>query len=156
MVAREEAHALAEALDAMPEESREILTLFYREGQSVAQVALLLDLSETVVKKWLSRTRKRLRASLQEQIGHTLCRTSPGAEFTAVVIAALPAGATPALSAAGLAVSKAGAMGILKVLAPASGVLAGGLGGVLGVLLGSRKCFCDARDNEERRAYTLG
>src|SRR5262249_25278371 len=35
MVAREEAVALARALDALPDDTREVLTLFYREGQSV-------------------------------------------------------------------------------------------------------------------------
>jgi RNA polymerase sigma factor (sigma-70 family) len=152
IVAREEAQALAEALEALPEETREILTLFYREGQSVAQVASLLELSETAVKKRLSRARECLRESVREQIGETLCRTTPGTSFTAVVIAALPSASLPAASAAGLAASKAGALGILKLLAPLSGVLAGGLGGVLGVVVGARKWLHDARDAEERRA----
>lgn len=152
LVSREEARALADALEALPEETREILTLFYREGQSVAQVAALLELSETAVKKRLSRARESLRASVREQIGETLCRTRPGPGFAAVVIAALPAASTPAAGAAALAASKAGALGMVKLLLPASGVLAGGVGGVLGVVLGARKWLRDARDSTERRA----
>jgi RNA polymerase sigma factor (sigma-70 family) len=153
--AREDARALTEALESLPADTREILTLFYREGQSVAQVASLLELSEMAVKKRLSRARECLRASVRERIGETLCRTRPGSRFTAAVIAALPVGSTPSVAAAGLAASKAGAVGLLKLLAPASGLLAGGLGGVLGVLLGSRKWFRDAGDDEERQALRL-
>jgi RNA polymerase sigma factor (sigma-70 family) len=152
MVWREEMHALTEALEALPPETREIVTLFYREGQSVAQVASLLELSEDAVKKRLSRARECLRASMQQQIGQTLCRTRPDAGFTAVVIAALPPTATPAAAAAGAVLSKIGAAGVLKLLAPASGVLAGGIGGVFGVVLGARKWSRDARDEDERRA----
>ena len=46
IVAREEAAALAEAIAALPDDTREVLTLFYREGQSVAQMAKMLDLTE--------------------------------------------------------------------------------------------------------------
>ncbi len=152
LVAREEARALAEALDALPEETREILTLFYREGQSVTHVAALLELSEMVVKKRLSRARERLRSSVQQQIGETLCRTRPDSGFTAVIIAALPSASAPATVAGIGAASKAGAIGIIKLLAPASGVLAGALGGVAGVVLGSRKWFRDAQDEQERLA----
>jgi RNA polymerase sigma factor (sigma-70 family) len=150
MVWREERHALTEALEALPPETREIVTLFYREGQSVAQVASLLELSQDAVKKRLSRARECLRESVEQQIGQTLCRTRPDAGFTTVVIAALPPAATPAAAAAGL--SKIGTAGVLKLLAPASGVLAGGIGGVLGVVLGARKWIRDARDEDERRA----
>jgi RNA polymerase sigma factor (sigma-70 family) len=152
MMWREEVLALAEALEALPQETREIVTLFYREGQSVAQVASLLELSEPAVKKRLSRARECLRASVQRQIGGMLCRTRPDAGFTAVVIAALPPAAPPAAAAAGAGLSKIGALGFLKLLVPASGVLAGGVGGVLGVVLGARKWLRDARDDEERRA----
>lgn len=152
LAAREEAQALSEALEALPEETREILTLFYREGQSARQVASLLGLSEVAVKKRLSRARECLRASVQEQIGETLCRTSPGAGFTAVVIAALPSAATPAGAAVALAASKVWTLGLLKLLAPAAGILAGSAGGVLGVLFGARKWYRDAADDDERRA----
>src|SRR5579883_2729461 len=57
----EEGQAFKEALDALPDETREIVILFYREGESVARVASLCELSETAVKKRLSRARERLR-----------------------------------------------------------------------------------------------
>ena len=163
MIAEEESLALAEALASLPEETREVLTLYYRERQSVAQVASLLELSEVAVKKRLSRARASLRASLQDQISETLQRTAPGAAFTAAVVAALPVAAPPAAAAATLTASKIAGGGplwvsILKFIAPISGFLLGGLGGVVGVLVGSRKWLRDAQDEKERRAYavTLG
>ncbi len=159
MIAKEELRALEEALSALPEETREVLALFYREGRSVAQVALLLELSEVAVKKRLSRARAALRETLRETIGEALSRTKPGAAFTAGVIAALPSGAPPAAAAATLTVSKiSGAstwMLLLKALAPVSGILLGSIGGVGGVLIGSRKWLRDARDDEERRALLI-
>ena len=89
IVAREEAAALAEALAALPDDTREVLTLFYREGQSVAQVAELLDLTEAAVRKRLSRARQSLRAAVLERVGETLKTSAPGAAFTAGILAAL-------------------------------------------------------------------
>jgi RNA polymerase sigma factor (sigma-70 family) len=156
LILEEELQALAEALTSLPEETREVLTLYYREGQSVAQVAALLEMSEVAVKKRLSRARASLRGNLQEKIGETLHRTTPAEAFTAGVLAALPPGGPAVAAAASLTASKiaGGAvwMSILKLLAPLSGVLAGGLGGVAGVILGSRKWLNDARDEREREA----
>src|SRR5579884_1918812 len=86
----EEAKSLAEALSVLPETAREVLVLYYREEKSIAQVARLLDLSEVVVKKRLSRARGSLRAELMRKAGETLGRTVPGAAFTAAIISALP------------------------------------------------------------------
>jgi len=156
MIAKEELQALAEALAALPEETREVLTLFYREGQSVAQVASLLELSEVAVKKRLSRARASLRESIQEQIGETLRRTAPGAAFTAAVVIALPASAPTAAAAALGATSKAaGSFGILKLLAPFIAALPGGIGGALGIIFGTRRWMNEAQDEEERQGLRL-
>ncbi|MBW8312415.1 MAG: hypothetical protein K0M64_10335 [Rhizobium sp.] len=44
-----------DVLDSLPEESREVLLLYYREGQSSRQVASLLGLQDAAVRKRLSR-----------------------------------------------------------------------------------------------------
>lgn len=159
MILEEESQALAEALDSLPEETREVLTLYYREGQSVAQVAALLELSEVAVKKRLSRARASLRESLQERIGETIRRTAPAGAFTAAVIAALPLAAPPTAAAATLTASKISGgsvwIAMAKVLAPISGVLLGGIGGVMGVIIGSRNWLKDAQDEPERRALRV-
>jgi RNA polymerase sigma factor (sigma-70 family) len=151
LVAREDAMNLARALDALPDDTREVLTLFYREGQSVAQVADLLDLSEAAVRKRLSRARATLRESLLERLGHTLKATTPGIGFTAGVIGALTIGA-PTASAATLVASKSAAgVGLGAKLLLFASALPGALGGIAGVVGGTRSLVRDARDDEERR-----
>src|SRR5262245_55861524 len=86
----EQRRALRNALASLPEDTREVLILFYREGQSVAQVATLLDLSEAAVKKRLSRARTALRGMVLDQLDDSLKRTAPGVAFTIAVMAALP------------------------------------------------------------------
>jgi RNA polymerase sigma factor (sigma-70 family) len=49
---------LRNALAAPPDDAREVLILFYREGQSIVQVATLLDLTGDAVKKRLSRAHR--------------------------------------------------------------------------------------------------
>jgi RNA polymerase sigma factor (sigma-70 family) len=154
MVAREEAGALARALDALPDDTREVLTLFYREGQSVAQVSALLDLSEDAVKKRLSRARATLREAVLDTVGQTVRATAPGAAFTAAVMGGLTIAAPATASASALAVSKGAAQAGLgaKFLVIAGSALPGALGGVAGVLGGTRSLLREARDDEERRS----
>jgi RNA polymerase sigma factor (sigma-70 family) len=97
---REEQRLVQEALDALPDEARDVMILFYREGQSVRQVAELLELSEAAVKKRLSRARALVRADVQDRLSTVLVRTAPGAAFTAAILVGLaPAPAVAASTA---------------------------------------------------------
>ena len=51
----EEERVASDIISSLPEDSREILLLFYREGQSSQQVADLLGMSDAAVRKRLSR-----------------------------------------------------------------------------------------------------
>lgn len=161
VLANEDRERLHEALAALPDETREVLALYYREGQSVAQVAALLDLSENAVKKRLSRARDTLRGTLLERLGETLGATAPGAAFAAAVMAALPLAAPVMASVVTLSASKAAGTGgaasgsfwasLVWVFMAAVAVLATAIVGVLGVVLGSRALFRQAHDDQERR-----
>ncbi|KOA95854.1 RNA polymerase sigma factor, partial [Xanthomonas arboricola] len=65
----EEEIAAFDIISALPEESRETLLLFYREGQSSRQVASLLGLSDAAVRKRLSRARASVRGELLRRFG---------------------------------------------------------------------------------------
>ncbi len=151
LVADEERAALAAAIDDLPAASREVVVLYYREGQSAKQVAALLDLSEDAVKQRLSRARERLRAALVTQIEGS----SPSVAFTAGIIAAVATMAAPATaSAAIIGASKGGKIGtsVLAVTgASLFGALAGLAGGWAGVAFGTRDLLRLARDENERR-----
>ena len=64
-IAREEQELLDRTLQSLPESYREPLVLFHREGQSVARVADLLELSTAAVKQRLSRGRQLLKSYLR-------------------------------------------------------------------------------------------
>ena len=153
LVKREDLAALAEAFAALPDDTREVLTLFYREGQSIAQVAELLDLTDAAVRKRLSRAREALRGAMLVGLGETLRRTAPGAAFTATVLGALTVSAPATASAATLAATKGAAKAGLsaKLLFLGSGAILGSVGGVAGVVLGSRHLLREARTEQERR-----
>jgi hypothetical protein len=159
LLAAEQRAVLREALGELPDDTREVLTLFYREGQSVAQVAALLELSEDAIKKRLSRARSALRHTVLERLGETLGATAPGAAFGMAVMAALPLAAPATASALSLSASKAASTGSAGPLwAPlawlfkaVAAVAITAVGGVLGVVLGARALLRDARDDQERR-----
>ena len=167
LIGAEEQAALAEALDELPPPSREVIALFYREGQSAAQVAALLGLREAAVKKRLQRARDELRAGTLERLGEVARKSAPAAGFTAAVLGALavgaPATATAATIAAGSLAKSSGAAGSLGTAGlagklasvaagAAGGVLFGAVAGGFGVVAGLRKHRRRARDAEERAA----
>jgi RNA polymerase sigma factor (sigma-70 family) len=89
-VSKEEEAILWRSLERIPDTYREPLILFYREHQSVEQVADALELSEDAVKQRLSRGRKLLHEQVLAFVEGTLGRTNPGKAFTLGVLAALP------------------------------------------------------------------
>ena len=132
---RGEAEAAAEdIISALPEDSREVLLLFYREGQSSRQVAALLGLSDEAVRKRLSRARASVREDLLQRFGGWARSTAPSAAFALAVAGALapaaPASATAAVVGSGVFGAGAGKLG-------AGGLATGGAaGGVAGGSLG--------------------
>jgi RNA polymerase sigma factor (sigma-70 family) len=142
----EDQRRLRAAIDELPDDAREVVTLYYREGRSVAQVASLLDLGEDTVKKRLQRARERLRQALLDEAGEALARTAPGAAFTAAVCGALALGAPSTAAAGGALVGAAPKLGL-----PLLGSLLAALPGVAGVALWFARPLWDARPGPERR-----
>ncbi len=131
-ISREEEAILWRSLERIPQTYREPLILFYREHQSVASVAVALELSEDTVKQRLSRGRKLLQEEVRGFVENTLRRSAPGREFAGLVLAALPATtgsvatASATLGAKGAATAKSGLLALWVLpLAPFFGLLAG-------------------------------
>ena len=80
-ISREEEAILWRSLGNIPELYREPLVLFYRQDQSIEQVAAALELSEDAVKQRLSRGRKLLQEDVQAFVEGALRRTAPGQAF---------------------------------------------------------------------------
>jgi RNA polymerase sigma factor (sigma-70 family) len=94
IIDNEQQAVIRQALEQIPEKYRMSLVLFYRQGQSIKEVAEILELSEGAVRTQISRGRKMLREEVAAMVETTISRTGPGKAFTAAVVA----------SAAGLAI----------------------------------------------------
>lgn len=153
LVVGEREQAATELIAALPADSREVLLLYYREGQSSRQVAALLGLSDAAVRKRLSRARQALHRDLLARFGEFARGSAPSLAFTALVSTALTLASPPAAAQAVLAVgATAGAKGIGKVLLGAAGSIGIGLlAAFAGIWLGLRRQLRGALDAEERQ-----
>jgi RNA polymerase sigma factor (sigma-70 family) len=132
LVTREEEAIVWHTLEKLPEAYREVLVLFYREHQSVFQVAALLGASEDAIKQRLSRGRAMLRQEVASAVEVTLARTRPGPGFCIGVLGALGMPAATGTASATATLVKGGAAAKLGAISLA------GLGAVLGGIFG---CF---------------
>jgi len=128
-----------QALAQLPETYREPLVLFYREAQSVRQVAELLSISDDCARQRLSRGREMLKAQVASVVEGVLTESRPGNAFAVAVLAALPApslhgvlsgtAVTAAAAKGGAAAKGAGMVAVLGWLAgPVIGVTGGFFG----------------------------
>ncbi|HTR40740.1 MAG TPA: sigma-70 family RNA polymerase sigma factor [Pseudomonadales bacterium] len=107
-ISHEEEALLWRALEKIPQLYREPLILFYREHQSIENVAAEMELSEDAVKQRLSRGRKMLHDEVESFVEKTLRKTTPTPAFSSAVLAALPAVGGPAATAGAGVAGKSG------------------------------------------------
>jgi RNA polymerase sigma factor (sigma-70 family) len=129
-ITHEEEALVWRELEAIPDAYREALILFYREDQSVADVAAALGLGEDAVKQRLSRGRAMLRERVAAMVEGGLRRSRPGRKFTVAVMTGITAGSAAAKTAT------AGVVGAVAKTAAGAGLGAGALGGLAGTLFG--------------------
>lgn len=169
----EEEVIAADIISALPEDSRETLLLYYREGQRSQHVAGLLGLSDAAVRKRLSRARSAVREEMLNRFGEYARATAPSAAFAVTVCGALmvtaPAASAAVIIGSGAIVSGTGKLGASGLGASAvnGGIALGALGtafdstwhialpallaGTLGSYLGGRCLLRFAETAEERR-----
>jgi len=109
-IKKEREELLSDTIRRIPQRYREPLILYYRQQQSVRQVALSLDLSEGVVRQRLQRGRKMIKEQLSSIVEETLSATGPKKAFTTAVIASI----------AGLAIKGSGAAAAASIGATAT------------------------------------
>jgi len=125
-ITKEEEAILWRSLCELPTTYREPLVLFYRQQQSVAEVAGALEVSEEVVRQRLTRGRAMLTEQVTTFVEGALRQTTPGKAFTLGVLAVLPVLTTSA---------KAATIGAAAAKGSAAAKTAAGLG-VLNAVLG--------------------
>ncbi|MBS0266019.1 MAG: sigma-70 family RNA polymerase sigma factor, partial [Planctomycetes bacterium] len=137
-VSREEGQLVWQTLQQIPETYREPLLLYYREQQSITDVARALDLTEETVRQRLSRGRALLRDQMADLVAGVLSRTRPTRGFTLAVLAGAGMTATGTHTAlAGAAV--VGTSGVAAGTSAGPTALAGGAvsAGLVGSFLGA-------------------
>ncbi|HXI82723.1 MAG TPA: sigma-70 family RNA polymerase sigma factor, partial [Verrucomicrobiae bacterium] len=140
VISKEEEAILWRSLGELPTTYREPLVLFYRQQQSIAEVADALELSEDAVKQRLSRGRTMLTEKVTAFVEGALRQTTPGRGFTLGVLAALPVMATSTkaavvgATAVGGAAKAAASIGIAgAILGPIIGILGGWFGAKMSI-----------------------
>lgn len=130
-VLHEEEALLNRALADVPEQFREPLVLYYREHQSITEVAMTMGLTEDAVKQRLARGRAALKDQVAKYVESALRRTGPSAAFTAGVLATINSSAGTASAA-----TVAGTGAAASTSSMATGAAMGLVGGIGGSLLG--------------------
>jgi protein-disulfide isomerase len=115
-----------DALARIPATYREVLVLYYREGQSIRDVAETLGTSEAAVMQRLSRGRRHLADSVTDLVERSLRGARPRRDLVASVLAAIAAITIPSRVDASPLNTKGSTM--LKMAMIASLVAAAGTG----------------------------
>ena len=89
IISREQQEIIRDSLQQIPEIYREPLVLFYRQQQSIREVAGSLEITERTARTRLSRGRKMLRKHLAEMVESSISQTAPKKAFTTAVIASV-------------------------------------------------------------------
>lgn len=153
-ISREEEAILWRSIERLPEIYREPLVLYYREHQSVLNVAAALNVSEDTVKQRLSRGRRLLEQQVMAFVEAALGRTGPGKPFTSAVLAALPASSASAQAAvAGVAALKGGTTAKAAAIGGVLGAMLAPPLGFLGNYIGYRIGLDGAKSDRERAHF---
>jgi RNA polymerase sigma factor (sigma-70 family) len=151
-ISREEEAILWRSLERIPAIYREPLVLFYREHQSIENVASALDLTEDAVKQRLSRGRKLLAEEVAAFVKGALAKTNPGTAFTFAVLASLPVLTTSAKAATiGAAAVKGGTIAKGAVVLGLFNAVVGPVLGLVGPWLQYRVFLAAAKTDQDRQ-----
>ena len=151
-ISDEEQAILWRSIEEIPENYREPLVLYYREGQSIEDVALALDISEDNARQRLARGRRMLQAQVSEFVETTLMRSAPGKAFTMAVLASLPLFSTSVKAATvATAATKGSAVAKSATVLSVASALLGPLVGMAGAWIGYKSSLNGALSEEERK-----
>ena len=91
LIKQQQSQLITHLLDQLPNESREIILLYYREDNNSQTVAHLLGISASTVRKRLQRIRESLKAEVLSKYGKIIFSTSPVGLTAAMAINAISA-----------------------------------------------------------------
>ena len=147
---------LHEAIDQVPDDTREVLMLYYMEGKSSQQVAALLGMSDANVRKRLQRARTALNAKFLQRFADAARTAAPGSGLASAVLLAInSAGSNVAKAAAAGTAVKAGGSLFSAVGALVAGLAATIVAVFVGVTLEIRSVLKKLQSTQRRRAMVV-
>ena len=159
VVDQEETDLVWKTLEQLPESYREPLILYYRQDQSVSEVADALELSQSATKQRLARGREMLRIEVLASIEKGLRQSVPSAAFTLGVMTLISGSSKTAAAATGVVATKVTA----TAAKAAGGAVSGTLIGFLGAFFGAFASWYTAEYQSQRTlivrqciAYLIG
>ncbi|WP_341206971.1 sigma-70 family RNA polymerase sigma factor [uncultured Psychrosphaera sp.] len=139
-------------LEKLPDDSRDVVLLYYREEQSTQHVATLLEISPENVRQKLTRARRLLKDELLSSFGKVIFSTAPSATFTALVMASLGhSGKAAAATAAShvIATKQTSLLGKFSMLL--SGAMLGATLGALATYLGTKPALKRMTEEKDKQ-----
>jgi RNA polymerase sigma factor (sigma-70 family) len=147
---REEQNVLIQSLLAeLPDESREIVLLYYREQQSSQSVAMLLGLNEATVRKRLSRVRTIIKSQILTRYGKVILSTSP-LGLTALFVSGLSVSSPVAAAIVTKSVVGSQSHWLVKALLTASGAMIGAFLGLLASYIGMSQVINKSKNEQQK------
>lgn len=142
---------IQQLLSDLPEQSREIILLYYREEQSSKQVAQLLEISEVNVRKKLSRIREQLKSELMSKFGSLILSTAPAIGFSTIVLSAITH-STPVVAASMTASAATGKTSFFsKFLILLGGSLIGAAAAILAIFWSTKKPLSKMQNKDDKQ-----
>lgn len=138
-------------VDELPSEDREVILLFYREGESTRRVSQLLEVSEANVRKKLSRTRAKLKEQMLARCGDLLLSTAPAIGFGSILVSSMTASSPAAAATIAASSSSTSTPWLSKLAMMLSGAMIGAFGAIAGILLGSKMQLRKVDDDAVKR-----
>jgi RNA polymerase sigma factor (sigma-70 family) len=147
---REEQNTLIQTLLAqLPDESREIVLLYYREQQNTESVATLLGLNAATVRKRLSRVRALIKDRVLARYGHVILSTSPLGLAT-LVLSGLSVSSPVAAAVVTKSMVSSQGHWLVKILLALGGAMLGVLLGMVASYIGMSKVIEKLVDEKQK------
>ncbi|MFQ3193865.1 MAG: RNA polymerase sigma factor (sigma-70 family) [Colwellia sp.] len=147
---REEQNTLIQTLLAqLPDESREIVLLYYREQQNTESVATLLGLNAATVRKRLSRVRALIKDRVLARYGHVILSTSPLGLAT-LVLSGLSVSSPVAAAVVTKSIVSSQGHWLVKILLALGGAMLGALLGMVASYIGMSKVIEKLVDEKQK------
>jgi RNA polymerase sigma factor (sigma-70 family) len=131
LISQQQSDVINHLLDKLPDESREIIVLFYREDHDSNAVAKLLGLTQATVRKRLQRVRELLKTQVLAKYGQVIFATAPVGISTTIALLTMTTSPVAAATIATKMATTSQSHWLIKLLTLLGGSVIGAFFGVM-------------------------